>query len=51
MGVKDRGASNRNGWLFVSWQMCNGRFVEASTGVYVDRVDDIIRGFGSVGGV
>lgn len=51
MSVKNRGASNSNRWLFVSGQMCYGRFAEASTGVYVDRVDDIIGGFGSVRGV
>jgi hypothetical protein len=39
--VVDRRALDRNGRLFVTRQVCNWRLVEASSGVYVDGVDDI----------
>jgi hypothetical protein len=42
--VKDWRAFDRNRWLLVPGQVCNGRFVESCPGIYVDSILDLVCG-------
>jgi hypothetical protein len=44
--VDDGGALNHHRRLFVSWQMCHRRFVDAPARIYVDSIDHLSRWFG-----
>lgn len=49
--VNDRGTLHYYGWLLVPRKMGNGRFVDASSRINVDGVDDFGAGLGVLVGV